>query len=145
MVLSKLLFLKQNQIWNRVVVPLDEMKLFERRTGPKKSLNEVLSTSLRTVISSTGSKSNKEVTLKTREAYFMYRKPQKLKNCKTKSETVFEKTFRKISRLCQSHNAEKARSSQLLLQNAVFPVDKRGRAFIFGKKSTTSGIGPKKF
>ena len=56
-------------------------------------------------------KSNKEVTLKTQETCFLYRKPQKLKILK-----VFFKIFKKFIEnffLGKSHSAEETKSDQL--------------------------------
>ena len=55
-------------------------------------------------------KSNKEVTLKTRETYFLYRKPQKLTIAKNVFRKLFSKNSLKIfSFLGKSHSAEKKR------------------------------------
>ena len=67
------------------------MKVSERRTEPK-NWNEVVFTINEEPRQYHMIKSNKEVTLKTRETYFLYRKPQKLKI----AENVFENHFQKI-------------------------------------------------
>ena len=51
-------------------------------------------------------KSNKEVTLKARETYFLYRKPQKLKIANFFLKFILKKVFEKFF-LGESHNAEK--------------------------------------
>ena len=57
-------------------------------------------------------KSNKEVTLKTRETYFLYRKPQNLKIAKSVFQDIFsEKVIEKF--LGESHSAKKTKSGQL--------------------------------
>ena len=59
-------------------------------------------------------KSNKEVTLKARETYFLYRKPQKLKIVENVFRKLFSKNILKIlSFLGKSHSAEKTKSDQL--------------------------------
>ena len=54
-------------------------------------------------------KTNKEVTLKTREALFLYRKSQKLKLAKNVFWKLFSKKLMKFSFLVKSHSAEKKR------------------------------------
>ena len=59
-------------------------------------------------------KSNKEVTLKTRETCFFYRKPQKLKILKIVFRKIFSKSLLKtFFFLGMSHSAEKTKSDQL--------------------------------
>ena len=59
-------------------------------------------------------KSNKELTLKTRETCFLHRKPQKLKIFKNVFGKLFSKNLLKIfSFLGMSHIAEKTKSGQL--------------------------------
>ena len=59
-------------------------------------------------------KSNKEVTLKTRETCFLYRKPQKLKILKIVFENLFSKNLLKfLFFLGKSHSAKKTKSDQL--------------------------------
>ena len=59
--------------------------------------------------------SNNEVTLKTRETYFLYRKPQKLKIAKNAFRKLLsKKTLRILSFLGKSQgNEKKTKSSQL--------------------------------
>ena len=52
-------------------------------------------------------KSDQEVTLKTKEAYFVYRKPQKLKFAKNVFRKLFSKNSLKTSFFGKSHSAEK--------------------------------------
>ena len=56
---------------------------FEKKThrAEKRSWKKYFPQSLRKLISSTGSKSNKEVTLKIRETSFLHKKLQKTKKC----------------------------------------------------------------
>ena len=79
----------------------------ERRTEPKKNWNEVFFTINEKPHQFHIIKSNKEVTLKTRETYFLYRKPQKPKI----AEIVFRKMFLKKNEnfllLGKLHSAEK--------------------------------------
>ena len=63
-------------------VPFDQMKDSEKTHRVEKSLAQ----SLGKLISSTGSQSNKEVTIITRETCFLYGKPQK----KTKTWKQFD-------------------------------------------------------
>ena len=58
-------------------------------------------------------KSNKEITRKTRETYFLHRKPQKLKIAKN---IIFRKLFSKKMKisLAKSNSAENTKTGQLL-------------------------------
>ena len=90
--LAKLLFSSWNQLWKQGV-PFDQMKVSESREKLKKIWKEVLSTINKKTHQFQMFKSNKEVTLRTRGNYFLYRKRQKRDNVKN----VFEKSFRTIS------------------------------------------------
>ena len=60
-------------------------------------------------------KCNREVTLKTRDTYFLYRKPQKLKTAKNVLRKIFSKKLLEIFFFVgESHSAEKTKSGQLL-------------------------------
>ena len=90
---------------------------------------------------STRSKSNKEVTLKTRKTFFFYRKPQKTKNC--------EKSFAKIfSNFCQffsfgkTRSAKKTKSGHQCSQNALFLLKIEGGS-LGSKKNLKKSIVPK--
>ena len=106
-------------------VPFDQMKVSERLKEPRKIQKKVFPQSLRKLISSARSKSNQDVTFKTRETCFLYRKPQKPKIGKK------SKNFLKLGK---SHSAEKTNGGYLSLQNTVVSANNRGREFSFGKK-----------
>ena len=94
-------------------VLFDQMKVSERRTEPK-TLKLVTSTINKKPRQFHLIKSNKEVTLKTLESYFLYRKQQKLKIAKNVLRKLFSKNLLKIfSFLGNSRSAEKKRSGQL--------------------------------
>ena len=105
----KTTFLKPIPAMKAKRVRFDQMKVSERRTDPK-NWNEVDSTNKKKPPSRQFQmiKSNNEVTLKTRETYFLYRKPQKLKITNKISRKLFSKILLKIfSLLGKSHSAEK--------------------------------------
>ena len=58
-------------------------------------------------------KSNKEVTLKTRETYLLYRKPRKLKSANVFRKLFSKKFLKAFSFLGESHSAEKMKSGLL--------------------------------
>ena len=76
-------------IYERNWVLFDQMKVSVRRTEPKKG-NIVIPTIKMKPGQFHMIKSNKEVTLKTRETYFLYRKPPELK--------IAKKVLRKFSK-----------------------------------------------
>ena len=74
----------------------DQMKVSERRTESK-NWNEVISTIKKKPRQFHRIKSNKEVTPKTRETYFLHRKPQKLKIAKHVFQKTLSKSYWKFS------------------------------------------------
>ena len=73
------------------------MKVSERGTESKKNLNEVFPTIKKKTHQFHVIKSNKEVTLKTRETCFLYKKTRKLKILKIVFKNYFQKIYRKLS------------------------------------------------
>ena len=68
-------------------------------------------------------KSNKEVTLKTQETCFLYRKPQKLKILKIFKKLFSKNLLKTFFFLGKSHSAEKTKSDQLSeIINWGFPL-----------------------
>ena len=90
------------------------MKVSERGTESKKNLNEVFPTIKKKIHQFHVIKSNKEVTLKTRETCFLYRKTRKLKILKIVLKKLFSKNLLKtFFFLGKSHSSEKTKSGQL--------------------------------
>ena len=77
---------------------------------PKTKMKRGFSSIIKKIHQFQSIKSNKEVTPKTRETDFLYRKPQKLKFVKFFSKIVFEKFLSRGN----SHSAENTKSGQLL-------------------------------
>ena len=80
----KLLFLNRNQLWKQGV-SLDQMKVSEKHTAPKKTEMRYFPQSEKSHMI----RSNKEVTHKTREAHFLNKKPHKLKIAKNVFQNIF--------------------------------------------------------
>ena len=94
-------------------IHFDQMNVSERGTESKKNLNEVFPTNKKKTHQFHVIKSNKEVTLKTRETCFFYRKTRKLKILKIVFKKLFSKNLLKTFFLGKSHSAEKMKSGQL--------------------------------
>ena len=89
------------------------MKSSERHTEPKENCNEVFSTTNKKHQQFHLIKSNKEVTLKTQETYFLYRKRQKLQISKNSFRKLFSKKNEKLLLLDKSHSVEKTKTGHL--------------------------------
>ena len=87
--------------------------LTKRKYKVEKNLNELFPTIKKKTHQFHMIESNKEVTLKTRETCFLYRKPQKLKNLKIFKKLFSKNLLKTFFFLGKSHSAEKTKSDQL--------------------------------